>query len=119
MAPTADPIRFSGSGSNFYVYTKNSPVNASDPSGLCSQNDCAPSGSAPPPGFYAQLGESASWLENDIYLASFKRGHFLDAQVQYGGTQDYANYVFGVYMAAAGYSTFNDAECGECIRRRV
>ena len=29
---------------------------------------------------------------------------FLDAQVQSGGSQAYANYVFGVYMASAGYS---------------
>jgi hypothetical protein len=32
----------------------------------------------------------------------FGRGLPLDAQVLYGGNQAYANYVFGVYMSAAG-----------------
>lgn len=35
---------------------------------------------------------------------AFRRGWFLDAQVPYGGSPAYANYVFGVYMASAGYS---------------
>ena len=68
------------------------------------QKPCPPSGHAPPPGFYAQLGKSAGWIENDVYLFSFHRGGFLDAQVRYGGSQAYANYVFGVYMSAVGYS---------------
>jgi hypothetical protein len=65
---------------------------------------CPPSGNAPPPGFYANLGNSAGWIENDVYLSAFHRGGFLDAQVRYGGSQAYANYVFGVYTNAAGYS---------------
>lgn len=100
-------MRFSA-GVNPYGYTVNSPVNLSDPSGLCpEQKKCAPSGNAPPPGFYAQLGQDrGNWFVNYNFwsLPAFHRGWFLDAQVQYGGSQAYANYVFGVYMAAAGYS---------------
>jgi RHS repeat-associated protein len=99
-----DPIRFDG-GANFYRYAANNPVNLSDPYGLCPpKTPCAPSGNAPPPGFYRDLANSAGWIENDIYLYEFHRGGFLDAQVQYGGSQAYANYVFGVYMASGGYS---------------
>jgi hypothetical protein len=34
---------------------------------------------------------------------NFKRGGELDAQ-RYGGSPSYANYVYGVYMSATGYS---------------
>jgi len=99
-----DPIRFQA-GTNFYAYVNNSPPNLTDSSGLCPpQHPCAPSGKAPNPVIYAEYGESAGWLDNDLNLLSFRRGGILDAQVLYGGSQDYANYVFGVYMAAAGYS---------------
>lgn len=37
-------------------------------------------------------------------LAQFRRGGALDAQVRYGGSSAYANYVFGVYAAASGQS---------------
>jgi hypothetical protein len=67
-------------------------------------SSCPPSGSAPPPAFYANLGNSAGWVQNDINLYQFHRGGSLDAQVRYGGSQAYANYAFGVYMASAGYS---------------
>ena len=36
-------------------------------------------------------------------FGQFKRGGPLDAQVQYGGTPAYANYVYGVYLGAAGW----------------
>jgi hypothetical protein len=49
------------------------------------------------------LGQTANWIDNDLNLISFRRGGILDAQA-YGGDPAYANYVFGVYMAAAGYS---------------
>ncbi|HUO61290.1 MAG TPA: RHS repeat-associated core domain-containing protein [Candidatus Acidoferrales bacterium] len=32
-----DPIGFVGSGTNFYAYVRNSPVNLTDPFGLCGQ----------------------------------------------------------------------------------
>lgn len=99
-----DPIRFTG-GINFYAYVHNSPLDLNDPSGLCPpQHPCAPSGEAPDPGWYAELGQSAGWVDNDLNLSEFRRGGSLDAQVLFGGSRDYANYVFGVYMAAAGYS---------------
>ena len=100
-----DPISFEG-GNNFYAYVLNSPLNLTDPFGLCPQpqNPCPPSGHAPPPGFYWQLGQSADWFSLDGYLLGFRRGGFLDAQVLYGGSQAYANYVFGVFMGAAGFS---------------
>ena len=41
-------------------------------------------------------------LVNSPLLASFARGGPLDAQA-YGGSNNYANYVFGAYMSAAGY----------------
>jgi RHS repeat-associated protein len=106
-----DPIRFSAGG-NFYEYVMSSPVNRSDPLGLC-PNSCAPSGNAPSPRQYQAMGYVAqgSWLfgffvgtgANLGSLAMFKRGWPLDAQVIYGGSQAYANYVYGVYMCAAGY----------------
>jgi hypothetical protein len=52
--------------------------------------------------FLCGVAESANWLENDFNLLDFHRGGSLDAQAQ-GGSPD-ANYVFGVYMNAAGYS---------------
>ena len=106
-----DPIRFSA-GFNFYEYVISSPINLSDPLGLC-PNTCAPSGNAPSPRQYQAMGAIAggSWFfgfgigggANLGSAAMFKRGWPLDAQVIYGGSQAYANYVYGVYMCAAGY----------------
>jgi hypothetical protein len=36
-------------------------------------------------------------------LLDFRKGAMMDAQA-YGSSTPYANYVFGVYMASAGYS---------------
>jgi RHS repeat-associated protein len=94
-----DPLGLRG-GVNRYAYTRNSPTNFIDPSGLC---PCAPSGNAYYPEVYQELGESAGWLSNDGFLFAFRRGGFMDAQ-KYGGSPAYANYVFGVYMCGAGYS---------------
>lgn len=94
-----DPLGFK-SGVNRYSYTGDSPMNLVDPSGLC---PCAPSGNAYPPGAYQKVAESAGWLANDSFLLGFRRGGYMDAQ-KYGGSPAYANYVFGVYMCAAGYS---------------
>jgi len=94
-----DPIGFKG-GINHYSYVDNRPLNFTDPFGLC---PCDPSGRAPDPSFYAGLGESAGWFHNDVNLFEFHRGGLLDAQAD-GGSTAYANYVFGVYLNAAGYS---------------
>jgi hypothetical protein len=81
---------------------------------------CASAGSAPPPSTYASRGQTVASMANsyDPYgmspaaaamlhasnLAQFRRGGALDAQVRYGGSPAYANYVFGVYAAASGQS---------------
>ena len=74
---------------------------------------CTGTGNAPAPSYYAQKGQAASSNAlSDLYnLYSFRRGGALDAQVgpgpngqPFGGTPSYANYTFGVYMAAAGYT---------------
>jgi len=106
-----DPVRFRAEV-NFYQYVMNPPVNRADPLGLC-PNTCAPSGNAPSPRQFQAMGYVArgSWFfgfgvgagANLGSLAMFKRGSLLDAQVIYGGSQAYANYVYGVYMCAAGY----------------
>ncbi|MGH9534771.1 MAG: hypothetical protein ACRD2E_07935 [Terriglobales bacterium] len=85
---------------------------------------CAPSGAAPSPEYYAAAGGAADALEheplgvtfppgttnvtglfmNAVDLLGFRRGGAMDAQVRYGGSQAYASYAFGDYMAAAGFS---------------
>ena len=69
-------------------------------------NPCAYAGKAPDPSVYAQKGQAGSSNAfTDIYnLLQFRRGAALDAQVRYGGAPSYANYTFGVYMSAAGYT---------------
>ena len=94
-----DPIQFMA-GSNFYRYVDNRPLNFIDPFGFC---PCDRTGGAPYPSFYARLGEAAGWIGNDVNLWEFRHGGLLDAQAD-GGSTAYANYAFGVYMAAAGYS---------------
>lgn len=75
-------------------------------------------GPGPDPAYYAKLGEMARQLISNINdadgfsaaggllydaanLAQFRRGHALDAQ-SYGASNNYGNYVFGVYNAARG-----------------
>lgn len=94
-----DPLEFGG-GIDFYDYVSNNPVNLRDPFGLCTKR-CPPSGKAPSPGYYASQG--LDHANNPFKLLSFHRGGSLDTQ-QYGSSAAYANYVFGVYMASAGYS---------------
>ena len=60
-------------------------------------------GDAPSPSQYEQWGRTASSIQNLWNLAQFHRGGNLDAQ-KYGASPAYANYVFGVYMAAHGYT---------------
>ena len=69
-------------------------------------NPCAFAGKAPDPSVYAQKGQagSSNTFTNVYNLLQFRRGGALDAQVRYGGAPSYANYAFGVYMAAAGYT---------------
>jgi len=76
-------------------------------------------GSAPAPEAYARLGELAGQMLTDPHdptgdfqasgmmynlgqQLAFHRGGPLDAQVRYGGSPPYANYVYGVYNAARG-----------------
>jgi RHS repeat-associated protein len=94
-----DPLGFA-SGINFYRYVDNRPTNFTDPYGWC---PCVGAGHAHDPTYYAALGQSADPIVNDINLYEFRRGGSLDAQAQ-GADPSYANYVFGVYMNAAGYS---------------
>jgi RHS repeat-associated protein len=88
--------------------------------GTPNNNPCAPSGTAPAPTVYQERGQrvnsmtnsydpygmssAAGVLYNGSELYQFKRGGPLDAQVQYGGSTAYANYVFGVYLSAAGWT---------------
>ena len=76
-------------------------------------NPCSSAGIAPGPQQYQAMEyvAQASWLfgpaigglSNAGVLAMFKRGLPLDAQVNYGGPQAYANYSYGVFMGAAEY----------------
>lgn len=93
------------------------------PSNLTPANPCLQAGNAPNPNYYAQKGQAGSSNAiKDIYnLFSFRRGGALDAQVgpgpngqPFGGSPAYANYTFGVYMAAAGY-TLNQTLAGADI----
>jgi len=85
----------------------NSALNVSynpAPSNLTPANPCLSAGRAPSPSTYAKAGQAGSTnaVRDFLNLYSFRRGAALDAQVRYGGSPAYANYVFGVYMSAAG-----------------
>jgi hypothetical protein len=51
---------------------------------------------------YYEWAKTASFIENLENIYEFHRGGSMDAQ-RYGASQAYANYVYGVYMAARGY----------------
>jgi hypothetical protein len=97
--------------------------NGPGPNGLTPANPCEVSGNAPSPNLYAQFGKTASSnpLVDLSYLLQFRRGGSLDAQVGLGangqpcgGSPAYANYAYGVYMSAAGY-TLSQALAGADI----
>ena len=118
----SDPMGLQA-GTNTYIYALANPLLHWDASGLCPGEACDPSGSAPTPQQYEQLGRASNdaiytynpyspgslgtpggAAYNFATLYHFKRGDRLDAQVQYGGSTAYANYVYGVYLSAAGWS---------------
>ena len=76
-------------------------------------NPCSRAGKAPDPSVYQAKGQAAqsNAIRDFYYLPQFMRGGALDAQVRYGGSPAYANYAYGVYMSAAGY-TLNQALSG-------
>lgn len=109
-------------GLNTYSYIGANPLSDSDPSGLCPGDTCDFSGTAPSPQDYerrgqavhnvtyapnpyspASLGTPGGAVYNLETLYDFRRGGPLDAQVRYGGLPSYANYVYGVYLGAAGW----------------
>jgi RHS repeat-associated protein len=77
------------------------------PSNPVPANPCTESGNAPDPHFYQQRGLNArnNPLTSSQDLAQFPRGGDLDAQPN-GASRAYGNYVYGVYMRAAGFPLF-------------
>jgi hypothetical protein len=77
------------------------------PSNPVPQNPCAEAGNALPASAYAQEGKAAANnpLASTLDLSGFPRGGPLDAQ-PLGGSRAYGNYVYGVYMRAAGFPLF-------------
>ena len=78
-------------------------------------NPCARSGRALDPGVYQAAGEAAqsNFVKDLSNLYQFRAGGRFDAQ-PLGGSPSYANYVYGVYTAAAGY-TLDQALAGADI----
>jgi hypothetical protein len=66
---------------------------------------CTQRGNALPATTYQTKGQAAANnpVQDALNLAAFRAGGALDAQ-PLGATPAYANYVYGVYMSAAGYS---------------
>ncbi len=114
-----DPIGFAGGQADLYAYVYDSPTNMIDPIGLagiagrnCGKNPCDRAGGAPDPSVYEAKGQDAQTnaIKDLYYLFQFRAGGGLDAQPQ-GASPAYANYVYGAYMSAAGY-TLNQALAG-------
>jgi hypothetical protein len=89
------------------------PANNGNP--IVPANPCNRAGNAPDPSVYQAKGQAAQTNEiKDLYyLFQFRAGGRLDAQPQ-GSSTAYANYVYGVYTSAAGY-TLNQALAGADI----
>ncbi len=107
-----------------YSNLNSAGLGAGGGAGPANNAPCNSAGGSPSPNYYAAKGTAALVVEtapptavpvapfalnvagivsNLSNLASFRRGGSLDAQAQ-GGSTPYANYVFGVYMSAAGFS---------------
>src|SRR5581483_12028938 len=82
---------------------------------LISKNPCTQAGNAPDPSVYQQKGQTAqnNAVADIYYLFQFRAGGGLDAQPQ-GASPAYANYAYGMYINAAGY-TLNQALSGADI----
>jgi len=65
-----DPVRFVGSGTNFYAYVKNNGVNLIDPSGLCGLSSCSEAAILDS----ALTGPQATAFENAVLNAGNETG---------------------------------------------
>jgi hypothetical protein len=90
-------------------------VIAANNGSLIPKNPCTQAGNAPDPSVYQQKGQTAqnNAVADIYYLFQFRAGGGLDAQPQ-GASPAYANYAYGVYMSAAGY-TLNQSLSGADI----
>lgn len=115
-----DPFATMSYNSNTGQYTDNTkpgplPAANNGTNPIVPANPCNGAGNAPDPSVYQAKGQAASTNEfKDLYyLFQFRAGGGLDAQPQ-GASPAYANYAYGVYMSAAGY-TLDQALAGADI----